>query len=401
MKPLLNSNFLSLLGGIIFIRIGWFASLPFMAIYLSKVLNCSPIEIGLILGSGPFATCIAGFFGGSLADKYGNRLIMLSSILLSAVVFSLFLIANQIFIFCLLNIFLGILRSFFDASSKSYITNIVPIDVRGKAFSWRYIAINIGAALGAPIASSVFFISPKYIFFITAISYLITFFVFLCVIKYFPCNSPDNPYIQNIKNAAKTAFKCRPFLYLILIGIIVYLALSQLDSTIPLMLQARFSNYLFIYTVFIVMNAFIVIAFNAPLDMIRKYLGNKYFAYFSIITYSVAFLLLALSSEIYTLYLAVFFLSIGEMANINLFNVLIDQHSPKKMKGAYFGLASFSMLGLSIGPILGGAFLKYWGSASLYLIISSLIVFCFYLYFLVNKENNIQQEQAAQEILCE
>ncbi|NNM59778.1 MAG: MFS transporter [Legionellales bacterium] len=378
MKLILNSRFLVFLTGIVLIRAGWFASLPFMAIYLLKVFQCNPIEIGAIIGAGSFACCVTGVFGGSLADKYGNKPVIVFSILLSAIVFLLFSLSSQLIFFGVLNIFLGVFRSFFDAASKSYIVDIVPIAMRGRAFGWRYAAINVGAIIGPPIAVLVFFVSPRLIFLATAGCYFVASLGYFFAIKAYPSNNPDMCYFENIKSTFKVISKQKSVLYLVVVGVTIYFALSQLDTTLPQIMALRLNNYLFLYSAFLVTNALIVITFQVPLDILRKHIGNKRFVYFSVSTYALAFFLLSFVNMSYILFLGVVFLSIGEVANITLNNILMDEYSPTHMKGAYFGLANFSMLGLFLGPLLGGVLLKYTNPVVLYLTTSVVIISSLY-----------------------
>src|SRR4051794_21921300 len=62
-------------------------TLPFLAIYLSRNMDLSPVFIGITIGMSPLMGTIGGFIGGHLSDRYGRKRVMLIALFAIAFVY--------------------------------------------------------------------------------------------------------------------------------------------------------------------------------------------------------------------------------------------------------------------------------------------------------------------------
>lgn len=99
--------------GTFFARAATFMTIPFLSIYLTKGKGASAVEAGMIIGISSFISIFSGFIGGYLSDRFGRKNVMISSIWLWSLVFIGFAVANDVWLFFLLNALNGICRSFF------------------------------------------------------------------------------------------------------------------------------------------------------------------------------------------------------------------------------------------------------------------------------------------------
>ncbi|MCY7798453.1 MFS transporter, partial [Bacillus haynesii] len=121
---------------------------PFLALYLHMKTGADFGTIGLVIGLGYFASTVGGVVGGALSDRIGRKKVMLSSIFIWSFVFILFGLVHDFMWFLLLNILSGLCHSCFEPVSKALMAELSEREMRFRIFSLRYLAINIGAAVG-------------------------------------------------------------------------------------------------------------------------------------------------------------------------------------------------------------------------------------------------------------
>lgn len=356
-------------------------TLPFIAIFLTEQ-GIGPVEIGLVIGVGPLLSSMTGVLGGSLTDKLGHRFVMLIALLFSAITFLFFIPFHGPLGLAVLNTSLGIFRSFFDTASKSYLVDLVPLVKRPQAFSIRYVAVNIGGAIGPFLGAEFVTGSIDTLFALTAMAYFITLIAYYFVIENFPISqSQVAGYLKTTLTSFKTVLRDKALIYITLAGLIVFFAFSQLDSTLPQVMSKRVADYIHVFSHLIALNAILIIVLQTPFDFMIHHFSLKKLAIGAVILFAISFVLFAFAHSAIEFYIAITIMSLGEIANVSLNNIISDRIAPATMKGAYFGAASFSLLGLSIGPFFGGLVLKFFGSILLFIFIASMLILCGYFYY--------------------
>lgn len=139
----------------LFTRIGFFMSLQFLSIYLTKENLFSPSKIGIIIGVSGLIFCLFGLINGALIDRYGSKILLVISLILAG--FCYFALALNIRLFMalvLVNGILGWLRSIIDISSMSVAVNNTPDEHLAAVYSARFIALNLGLVLGPVIGAA-------------------------------------------------------------------------------------------------------------------------------------------------------------------------------------------------------------------------------------------------------
>ncbi|CAG7625578.1 Multidrug resistance protein MdtH [Paenibacillus solanacearum] len=162
-----------LLVGTVMARMASSMSMPFLAIYLSRESQLSPLLIGAIIGLGSLAGTAGGFVGGALSDRFGRKAIMMTALLGWVVVFAGFALAKATLAFMLLNMLGGLCRSLYEPVSQALMADVTEKEKRLKVFSLRYIAINVGVAAGPLLGAYVGAFEAWLPFLVTAVIYFI------------------------------------------------------------------------------------------------------------------------------------------------------------------------------------------------------------------------------------
>lgn len=111
--------------GTILTTVTSFAIRPFLAVYLyNKTGNI--YTIGFILGLAPLMGVITNILGGSLADKYGRKPLMVYSLFFQALSMAGYIFAVSPLHFALVSVVNGVASSLYFPAANAQIADIVP-----------------------------------------------------------------------------------------------------------------------------------------------------------------------------------------------------------------------------------------------------------------------------------
>jgi len=372
-----------LLLGTMIMRAARSMSIPFLAIYLHQRTGLPAGQIGVIIGLGFLASTIGGVFGGSLSDRIGRKRVMLIALFSWGIVFILFGTVNSIFLFVLLNIFNGLCHSFFEPVSKALMIDLSQKTDRYRIFSLRYLAINVGAAIGPLLGTYFGIVASPTPFFITGGVYLIYAVIIFVILKKVTLTKQKLGSKEfNLEAVWQTIKRDKPLRFYVLGGIIWMFCYSQIDSTLLQYLNRDFTEGVKIFSIIITINAIIVMIFQIP---VTKYF-EKFNPLTSIAVGNILFLLgnvvFALSSNWSAFIFSMLFFTMGEILSFPAMNVLMDEIAPDSMRGTYYGVQNLYNIGQFIGPWLGGIMLESYGGRIIFLTVATLVLIVLYAYWL-------------------
>lgn len=374
---------IALLFGTAFVRAASFMCMPFLAIYLSQFKQYSPWMIGAVVGIGPLANVLGGFLSGQLSDRIGRvSLINISLFTSTLVCLGFYCVSEhtsgdkQIIAFALLNLLSGLVSSIFEPVSQALLADETPLTARSRAFQLRYTAINIGAALG-PLAGVAFGIAATPIaFLISGLIYLSYALVLIAIFKKLKISQKEQSKLQQgtrptLWAAMRILRSDQRLFWFILSGVGFNVSYSQLESTLSQHLTNTREGGTALFSTLLAINAITVLIAQAPVYIFTK--KNN-----SILNMLMGTLLFAVglacvgwqSTSIGVLYLGMIIASVGEILVFPTSSHFIDRLAPESLKGAYFGTSSFRKLGLSIGPVFGGAILQSFDGTIMFLVMA-------------------------------
>ena len=384
-----------ILGGTVFTRIASFMAMPFLAVYLYNSQNAHPVLIGVAIGVAPLVGTIGGFVGGYLTDRFGRKLIIITTIFIWSIVFLGFGIAEQILVFIVLNALNGLCRSFFEPSTQALMIDYTPSEQRKRLFSLRYAAINIAGVIGPLLGSYIALKSAQSVpFIITGVMYLIYALFLLSILNRYEMKQMKLQSQMSITTILNTLLHNRALLFFIAGGTIVNLGYSQIDSTLPQYLQMTFEDGVKLFSIIIALNAFIVIALQIPLSLLSEKWPIMRTIQVGVLFYAAGYLLFAFADSVLGLYLAITILTIGEILVFPSTSVVIDQIAPRDQKAIYLGAAQFKNMGSFVGPIAGGWILASISGQVLFLTISILTAGSIVLYMLGDRGSGSISQQS-------
>ena len=336
-----------LLCGTVLARGSAFATLPFLAIYLSRNLDLHPVLIGLTIGISPLAGVVGGFLGGHLSDRFGRKPVMIGSLFSMSLIYFGFMIAETPVWFIVLNALNGLSGSFFEPSGQALIADLTEKSKRMRAFSLRYTAINIGASVGPLLGAYLAVVSAKSAFMVTGIMYFIYALIFSGMMKKYNVGNrvSEGAAKVTIASSLRIIGKDKALLYLVLGSIIINFGYSQIESNVPQYLESSLANGVFVYSVMLSINAVMVVILQMPISHFAERFKTMQVMMAGAVFLSVGMMTFGFVSGWYTAILAILFVTIGEILIFPSSSYLVDQLATDELRGTYFGAAQFRKLG--------------------------------------------------------
>ncbi|NOU67268.1 MFS transporter [Paenibacillus sp. LMG 31461] len=391
----------TLILGTVMARAASSMSLPFLAIYLAKHSDMSPGLIGIVIGMGALAGTFGGFIGGTLSDRFGRRVIMLAALFGWGVVFLGFSVVKLPVLFMLLNMLNGLCRSFYEPVSQALMADLTEPSKRMQVFSLRYMAINVGVAVGPLLGAFFATMNGALPFLLTGIIYLIYGVTLYALLIKFGIKKieGEKKSIVTFRSAIGVIRKDMTFRLYIIGGIIGAIGYSQVMVTLSQYLQRDFANGVKMFAILMSANAIVVIAMQIPLG---KW-AEKYSPLTAIVVGNLMFALgdigFAFSHTLPWMIISMGIFTFGEILNYPAANMLIDKLAPEHMRGTYYGAQTLTNIGHFIGPWVGGFLLVSYGGSTLFLVIAILSMIGSIFYWRGTKRRNTANITSKMQIL--
>ncbi|WP_152396660.1 MDR family MFS transporter [Paenibacillus guangzhouensis] len=336
---------------------------PFLVIYLSKHTSLGVGTIGFMIGAGALAGTVGGFIGGYLSDRIGRKKLMLLSLTTSSVIYAGYaMVPHPALIFALVVIG-GFGSAFFAPVSNAYLADLTPEHQRSTVYSLRYMAVNIGFAVGPLIGLALGLTGSPTPFVLMAIcyfAYAIVLFVALQRLK--DRGAPASVASPSLTIGASWHVLRRDA------ALLFFVCACILTTAVEGLWSVAFANYLptqfadgeKLLAVLLTVNSTLVILLQ---PIIAKWTQRKsplYAITFGSLLFVLAELGYAFSFtwSMFILFMVIF--TVGEILIMPSQYTLLNQITPASVRGTYFGAFSLNSLGNFIGPWLWSALLVHY-----------------------------------------
>ena len=349
--------------GTFFARLGTFITMPFFAIYLSVVLKFSPVDVGWILSISAIASLVMSFVGGTLSDRYGRRTMMLSGTFGFVLVFIGLAQVETFWAFFILSALNGIFRSIFEPSARALISDTTEEENRLFVFNIRYTCINIAAAIGPGIALLLSAGNTAITFYITAFVYFGYGVAIFILFKRYPITESHGgkkvsfgATVRLLKTDVAFTFALAGIIF----GVFGY---SQFNSTLPQFLTTTtlLSGGTSLFALLITINAITVLVVQYPIMKFGVKTSPLVSITVGIATVAVGLFVMGTAGTVWLMIGAMFIFTCGEVMMFTMTDILTDSFAKPELRGSYFGAMGLTSIGQSVGPVIGGQLLLYFG----------------------------------------
>lgn len=364
--------------GTIFGRMATSMSIPFLAIYLTRVHHATPLETGFVIAISSLIGILVSFYGGYLADRVGRKKMILLSIFGWSIVFLGFTFSQTILAFFLVNALNGLCRSLFEPASRALLSDITNAKQKLLVFNLRYTAINVGVVFGPIIGLLLGSSQSTFPFMVAFFIYFIYGIVLVYQFHAYPkaFASKTSSELVSILKAFQMTKKDKVFLFMIIGTIFCVFGYGQFSTTLPqyFSLVPDFENGTKFFSYMLSLNAIAVLILQYPIVHIAKRYSPITSLILGNIFISASLFSFSFTKNILALVLIVIVFTIGEILTFTMMDMFVDTIAKSGLKGTYFGTIGFTQLGNVLAPIIGGYLLDQFGANQPFIIFTSLLL---------------------------
>jgi MFS transporter, DHA1 family, tetracycline resistance protein len=370
--------------------VGFGIVLPVLPLY-AQTFGASPLIIGIIVASFSLMQFFFMPVWGRVSDRIGRRPVILWSLVASAISYIIYGFAHSLLILILSRIFAGIAGATVS-TAQAYIADVTTKENRAKGMGLIGAAFGLGFIFG-PVIGGVLSESGHVLQHIAAVLHggifegfagwldiqsaaigldvrfdiPALFAAILClsnaILAYFRLPEslhPDSRSRVTVRIVSRKSFfhaLSTPYLgILLLLFFLCTFAYANIYGTLPLFtsqtmqLSALENGYVFAFNGLIT-----TIIQGGLIGRLTRVFGERLLLFIGCLSMVVGFTVLALSSTVAMLAVALIFLSMGTGLSNPVIPSLITQESNPREHGTILGISqSFSSLGRVLGPSWGG-----------------------------------------------
>ncbi|GGO79800.1 MFS transporter [Nonomuraea cavernae] len=335
--------------------IAFFATLPFLTLYLSDISTLNAATIGGVVGSIALIAAFGGFLGGIVADRVGAFTLIRIGLVVYVATYLALALTSRLALVIGLIVLLGVARVLVEPSMKKLLS-LASSGSDGIAFRLRYVTLCLGAVVGPLIGAALYAFDAWLIFVLPVVVYLV-YLGFLTV---------NRARLSVLDRGGERegrdwghALADRSLLLLIAAGFVIFFVFSQFESIFPLFVKdVRGADAVTYFSVLLAANAALGIVMQFPIAWLARRLPQRTLALIGSAAFAASLLLFS-GLPLHWGFAAagVLLWTVGEAALIPLPDIVIHEITPDSRKGTYFGLAELRYLGFFLGPLAGGALL--------------------------------------------
>jgi MFS family permease len=350
-------------------------SLTFLAIRLQRDFGLGPAGIGALIGAGPLLGAIVSPFAGTLSDRIGRKGVLTAALLMAGLALAGLGLAQSIAAFALAQIVSAVAGAVYEPVARALMSDAAPAHLRLKVFSWRYLAINAGWAIGPLIgvwvgaAYSTLFVSAG----VMHAAFGLT--LFLTVPE---AGSGQMTQTKGSSQAAGgwreliAALRDRRLVFFVIGGTLLLAVHGQWSVTLSQYLNTDFADGVALFALLVSTNAATVLIASTPARFVIERIGALPALSLGCLLFLIGEIGFAASSEAEMLIASMILFTIGEVLVVPSEYVLVDGISNAGNRGTYFGAHSLSSVGNFLGPLIGGLALGAVGGAGMFLLFALL-----------------------------
>ena len=352
---------------------------PYLAMFLagktqSGGLGFDPSLVGLMLMAGGFAYTFALPLTGTLCDRFGRKIMMMSSLIPQVLLTIGIAYTHAYSDFLLLYTTLGVGTALFDPAYSAMIADLVQPEKREQVYGLSYMIGNVGFMAGLPIGGLIASISGYSVLYFYAAIFVSAAAVVLGLL--IQESKPGEPCTKIPSPIVASMLRDRIFILFCFLGALTNAVYSQLYNLLSVYTQyVGFKPYFFGFLSSIA--GAIVVTLQIPIRLGTMRIGPTKAFIIAQALFAVGFTCLVMAANFSQFLIAIAILTLGEIIFFPASSAFVANLAPEDMRGRYmalmglfFGIGSstasltvFSIFGLLVNKSLIWGILATFGFA--------------------------------------
>lgn len=134
----------------------YYSLISTLPLYISDTLHANESMVGLVMACYTIAAVMIRPVCGFGLDRLGRRTIFLTSLIIYALIFNVYLLASSVLIITMVRFAHGLAWGMTTTSNSTFAGDIIPGQKRGEGFSYFGISTTLGMAIGPLVGSFIF-----------------------------------------------------------------------------------------------------------------------------------------------------------------------------------------------------------------------------------------------------
>lgn len=358
-----------------FVAMGMSLILPFLPLYIEQlgVHQTAAVErwTGWIFASQFILSIVFQPIWGSMADKYGRKVMLLRAGFGMGIVTALMGLVSTPWQLLVLRIINGVFSGFISMSI-SLQASVTPNEQSGRALGNLQTGLIAGNLLG-PLAGGILAgkMGYQHIFFLTG-----AFLCFAGLLIVFFVHEQHKPAVASKrKNKVHWAI-VKPLLPVFIASFVTNMGMMSIEPLATVYAKTLYHGlHLEFIAGLVVSITGMANLIGAPtLGRISDKIGQRKILAFALLMAALAFVPQALAGNITTLLIGRFLLGLFIGGMVPSLNVLVKKLAPPEIEATVFGFNSSSLfLGNFIGPLIGSSVAATWGIRSVFYVTMSIL----------------------------
>lgn len=389
--------------GSVLMNIGFGMVVPFFAIYIATYTELNPAWIGFVVGAAAIGGMLGGLLGGTLSDLIGRKVIIVSSLFVSSLIYLGFILNAYPWLLIFLTLLKGFFIAFYEPCAKAIIADLTEVKLRKRAFTLRYVGVNLGFAIGPIIGVLIGVTSqstlPFFITFILLICYAIILHIKLSNNLTFNQTAANTPHKVSFK-ISMTAIRKDTVLLLFLVGGILATSVhGQFSVVLSQYFDLELPHALTYLMLLWSIHSIIIILLSLPITKIMERLSSFQAIVIGTLLFAIGIMGFGFSFTFWSLCISMIIFTVGEILLIPAEYAIIDEIAPEHLKGTYYGAFNFTTLGSFFGPGLAGILLMNFGGKLMFFTLFLLSIISIFFYYIGQRYYSKKRHRSNNEIL--
>lgn len=338
---------------ILSVNMGFFALIPYLALYLSEGLMWSMALTGILLGVRQFSQQGFAFLGGILADRWGCKQTLILGLVVRSAGFAYFAFCQEIWHFFIAAVLSGFGGALFEPSLQGAFAKLAPKAQRKQLFSYKNMVSNVGIICATFLGSLLISIDFFYLSICAGLVY-----VLLALYIHLNLTVPDieiekHSIIQDVGEILKDL----PFIFYTIILMGYFYLFMQLYLSVPRLavnITGDSTSVAYIYATVSIS----VICFQLYVSKLIERLSNRFILIgLGTLGMGIGLFLMGNSHGIFMLCFTAVIFAFGTMIAAPVIMDVIPLLAPPRLLASYYGFNGYSMaVGGALSTSLGGWF---------------------------------------------